>query len=79
MGKNITKHKTAISGSLAERSIELLKQWDYEGNVGLSPYEIPLNYSFAVSWKCDNCGYKWSSSPNSRVRKDTNNPIEVNV
>ncbi len=69
-GNTITKVKTAEYGSLAERSETLLKQWDYEKNGSLSPYDIPLNYSFKVAWKCDKCGYKWSSSPNSRVRVD---------
>jgi len=68
MGNNITKAKTAKNGSLAEKSEELLRQWDYEANGSLSPYAIPLNYSFEVAWKCDKCGYKWSSSPNARVR-----------
>ena len=70
-GKNLTMARTAKSGSLAERSEVLLRQWDFEGNGSLSPYEIPLNYSFEVAWKCDKCGYKWSSSPNSRVRADS--------
>ena len=69
-GKTITKVKTAKYGSLAEKSKELLKQWDFEENGNLSPYDIPLNYSFPVAWKCDECGYKWFSSPNTRVRKD---------
>ena len=69
-GNTITKIKTAEYGSLAERSEVLLKQWDYEENGSLSPYKVPLNYSFPVAWKCDKCGYKWSSSPNSRVRVD---------
>ena len=70
-GNTLTKIKTAKYGSLAERSEMLLRQWDYEENGSLSPYEIPLNYSFKVAWKCDKCGYKWSSSPNSRVRVDS--------
>lgn len=69
-GATITKVKTAKHGSLAEKSIELLNQWDFEENGTLSPYEVPLNYSFKVAWKCDKCGYKWSSAPNSRVRVD---------
>ncbi len=69
-GKTITKVKTSKYGSLAERSEILLRQWDFVANGSLSPYEIPLNYSFEVAWKCDKCGYKWSSSPNSRVRKN---------
>lgn len=69
-GNTITKVKTAKYGSLAEKSELLLRQWDFEANGRLSPYEIPLNYSFKVAWKCDKCGYKWSSSPNTRVRVD---------
>ena len=71
MGKNMTKVKTAESGSLAEKSELLLRQWDFEKNGSLSPYEVPLNYSFEVAWKCDKCGYKWISAPNSRVRIDS--------
>ena len=63
-----TRIKTAKYGSLAQRSAILLKQWDFDKNGQLSPYEIPLNYSCSVAWICDKCGYKWSSSPNSRVR-----------
>lgn len=70
-GNTITKVKTAQYGSLAQRSEILLKQWDFEENGDLSPYEIPLSYSFPVAWKCDKCGYKWSKSPNVRVRKDS--------
>lgn len=70
-GNTLTRVKTARYGSLAEKSELLLRQWDYENNGTLSPYGIPLNYSFKVAWKCDKCGYKWSSSPNSRVRVDT--------
>lgn len=67
-GKMITRVKTYKSGSLADRSELLLRQWDYEENGTLSPYDIPLNYSKKVAWKCDECGYKWKSSPNTRVR-----------
>lgn len=67
-GKTITKVKTMKHGSLAKKSEKLLKQWDYEANRNLSPYEIPLNYSKKIGWKCDKCGYRWKSSPNSRVR-----------
>ena len=70
MGNAMTKAKTAENGSLAERSTILLKQWDYEENGSLSPYQIPLNYNSKVAWKCNKCGYKWRSSPNIRVRAD---------
>lgn len=70
MGSSITATKTVKNGSLADRSELLLKQWDFEANGNLSPYEIPLNYSFKVAWKCDKCGHTWSNSPNSRVVKN---------
>lgn len=69
-GKTITKVKTRKNGSLADKSEKLLKQWDFEKNGNLSPYEVPLNYSSEVAWKCYKCGYKWSSPPNTRVRGD---------
>lgn len=67
-GKTLTRVKTLKHGSLAERSDVLLRQWDFELNVDLSPYEIPLNHNFAVNWKCDVCGHRWASPPNTRVR-----------
>ena len=70
MGRKLTKQKVVIKGSLAEQSDKLFKQWDFEENGDLSPYEIPLTYSKNVAWKCDKCGHKWSSSPVSRVKKD---------
>lgn len=70
-GKKLTRIRTAKRGSLAEKSEKLLRQWDYELNGDLSPYDIPLNYSKKVAWKCDRCGYRWQSSPNSRIRNGT--------
>ena len=68
MGNNMIRQKTEQNGSLAERSKILLEQWDFEENKLLSPYEIPLTYNSKVSWKCNTCGYKWSSAPSSRVQ-----------
>lgn len=69
-GPKLTKIRTSKSGSLAIKSEMLLRQWDFEKNTNVSPYEIPLNYSLKVYWVCDVCGYKWVSSPNSRVRNN---------
>ena len=67
-GINSSKRTVLRDGSLADNSEKLFKQWDYEGNGNLTPYDVPLGYSKKVAWKCDVCGYKWSSSPNSRLR-----------
>ena len=69
-GLNRTKKTIQEKGSLAEIVPELAKQWDYEANEGLTPQDIPTNYSKEVARKCPDCGYKWSESPNARVRKD---------
>ena len=67
MGEKNTRNNIKKHGSLAERCPKLLKQWDYEANEGLSPYNIPLNYRFKVGWRCDVCDYTWQISPNSRI------------
>ena len=68
MGKGLTKKNTDKNGSLAEKSELLLKQWDFDENGSLSPYDIPLTYTKEIAWKCDKCGYKWINAPCRRVR-----------
>ena len=69
-GLNWTKKMVQEKGSLADNVPELAKQWDYGANGDLTPMDIPTSYSKRVAWKCPECGYKWSESPNARVRKD---------
>ena len=69
-GLNWTKKIVQEKGSLADNIKELAEQWDYDANGDLTPFDIPTSYSKEVGWKCPVCGYKWSESPNARVRKD---------
>ena len=69
-GLNWTKKMVQEKGSLADNVPELAKQWDYEANGDLTPMDIPTSYSKRVAWKCPECGYRWSESPNARARKD---------
>ncbi|MDY5668903.1 MAG: zinc-ribbon domain-containing protein [Bacilli bacterium] len=74
MGDNgLTWTKRAIkeNGSLGEKFKEAVEQWDKDANGNLTPFEIPINYKNEVFWLCPKCGYKWSQSPNSRVRKNS--------
>ncbi len=52
--------------SLASVSPELLDEWDYEKNQGLSPYKISANSNYKVFWKCKKCNYSWQSSIDHR-------------
>ena len=70
-GKNSTKRAIEEKGSLGEKFPEIIKQWNIEANGKLTPFNIPINYRKEVFWKCPVCGYKWSQTPNSRVRKES--------
>lgn len=53
---------------LATTRPDLLKEWDYEKNVELTPDTITAFYSKKVWWKCQKCGNSWYISPNSRSK-----------
>lgn len=54
---------------------ELLKEWDYEKNGGVTPWKILPNYSKKVAWKCWIKRHSWSVSPNSRVSQKSGCPF----
>lgn len=45
---------------------EMAKEWDYEENGLLKPYEFLPSSNVKVYWKCRKCGYKWKASIGSR-------------
>ena len=67
-GKKATLNKVKKVGSLAETNPELEKDWNYEKNIDLSPYEITAGRFKTVWWKCSKCGYEWEASPNNRKK-----------
>ena len=54
---------------------KLIKEWDFEKNTNISPYQLAAHSTKIVWWKCSKCGYSWSASPNNRNKqKGTNCP-----
>lgn len=43
----------------------LMKLWDWDSNKELDPTTLNVYSRQAVSWKCQKCGYTWTSSINS--------------
>lgn len=44
----------------------LLKEWNWNKNIGISPYSIGCGSSKKIWWKCSACGNEWEATPNSR-------------
>ncbi|MCG7980982.1 MAG: zinc-ribbon domain-containing protein [Candidatus Thiodiazotropha endolucinida] len=64
--------------SFAAKQPELLKEWDYDANVGLDPWKLSEFSNKRVSWVCVNDpDHKWSSSISSRSRYQSSCPTCV--
>lgn len=59
--------KIAPGNSLADLYPELAKQWNYEKNGDLTPYDITTGSSRKIWWICPETGKIWKASPKSRV------------
>lgn len=57
-------NKRVLQGfnDLATTNPELLNEWDYERNIGVSPTEYTYGSSKKVWWKCKKCGHEWMST-----------------
>ena len=51
------------------KNLELLIDWDYEGNAknNIYPDEIIFNSGKKVKWICNTCGHKWAIPLNRRT------------
>lgn len=47
---------------------ELVKEWDFDKNVGISPEQYTYGTTKRVWWKCNDCGHSWLASINSRAK-----------
>ena len=47
---------------------ELAKEWNYEKNKLVSPYDYTIGSSKKVWWKCSKCGKEWESALYARRR-----------
>ena len=60
--KNLVKKNGGITNPL------LIKEWDYEKNLGLKPEEFTQSSAEKVWWKCSKCGYEWKTAISNRTR-----------
>lgn len=60
--------KIAPGNSLADLYPELAKQWNYEKNGELTPYDITTGSSRQLWWICPETGKTWKASPKYRVK-----------
>lgn len=54
---------------------DIVKEWNYEKNVGLDPKKIRQSSHQQIWWKCSECGYEWQASINNRTGKKSGCPI----
>ena len=61
--------------SMGGRHPELLKEWDYELNVGIDPLMVSSSSSEVVHWICSRCGHKWEAPINGRAKENAACPV----
>jgi hypothetical protein len=61
--------------SLADLHPELLDEWDYEKNNGLTPQMFKAGSTQKVWWKCAVCGHSWKTDINHRAKGHTGCPV----
>ncbi|PDZ94945.1 hypothetical protein CON36_31100 [Bacillus cereus] len=66
-----TKQKTLKKDSIAFLLPELMKEWNYEKNIGINPEGIPLKSTKVVWWKCDN-HHEWEDKILNRTTYESN-------
>ena len=47
---------------------ELVKEWLYEKNGSISPFDITSHNGKKYWWKCSKCGHEWEATPNHRAQ-----------
>ena len=68
-GCSVCNGKKIVSGNndLATRAPHLAKEWDYDGNKGVTPDQVALYSNSKYAWICDMCGHKWKATPSNRA------------
>ena len=60
--------KIGSDNNLAILRPDLLREWNYEKNVHISPQEIAINSKKKVWWKCIEKGHEWEALTGNRAR-----------
>lgn len=56
-------NKRVLKGynDLATTHPDLIKEWDCDKNIDLTPYEVVAGSNKKAWWKCSKCGYEWNA------------------
>jgi len=77
--KNGTKCPMCVGRSATEDNnfavlyVDLLKEWDFEKNIGIDPSKLRPGSSRKFWWKCKE-GHSWNSALNSRISNNSGCP-----
>jgi len=55
--------------SLAYKKPELIKEWHFNKNKNLTPWNVSYGSNKKVWWKCIKCGHEWKAEINNRFNK----------
>lgn len=48
-------------GTLAEERPDLVQQWDFHANEGVTPDKVQAGPNFVVTWRCGKCCEHWGA------------------
>ena len=60
--------------TLAKASKDLIMEWDYQKNEGLTPSEIKIHDTRSVHWVCQYCGHQFQNSVKNRYYRKSKCP-----
>ncbi len=66
---NIIVRKSLSIWCIEANRLDILKEWDKNRNVGLSPDTVSYGSEKEVSWVCSKCKYEWQTTVNRRTTK----------
>ncbi len=61
-------------GSVAEADPTILSEWIEKEYSGIDAQTVPISSNKKYHWRCNNCGWIWLASPNSRIVKKAKCP-----
>lgn len=53
---------------IKESNPEILKEWNFDKNIEISPETISIGSNRKVWWKCETCGFEYEASPRSKFK-----------
>lgn len=72
---NMKPNNSLWAWCIENNRLELLEEWDIEGNEGLTPKDITKSYSEKVFWICkSNYEHRWDSTVSNRVYNNSGCP-----